>query len=244
MNRLVAKTFLEQMGLRTTLASDGQEAIDAVEAEDFDAVLMDISLPGMDGLEATRRIRAMGEPSKRKVPIIAMSAHVFTSEIDEHLRAGMDAFIGKPISPERLGEILARVLLGAGGTRSLPAEDTSGDDPADAAREALAHDLETIGAERTERMVNLFLRTAPEHVQQLRAAIEAGDFDGVAFAAHNLKNSAGSLGLTFLADRSSALEAAAKAKNRAELANFRKGLGSIYEQSARLLTETWALLRA
>ena len=97
-----------------TLAANGQEALEAVARGRFDAILMDISLPGMDGLEATRRIRALSSSGGRSVPIIAMSAHVFTSEIDTHLRAGMDAFIGKPMSPESLRAVLCS---GAGGRR-------------------------------------------------------------------------------------------------------------------------------
>lgn len=82
-NRLVGKSLLENMGHRVTLATDGCQAVEAVQSNDFDAVLMDISMPEMDGIEATKRIRALPDPDKRGMPTIAMSAHVFRSEIDD-----------------------------------------------------------------------------------------------------------------------------------------------------------------
>ena len=246
-NRLVAKSFLENLGHEVTLAADGRQGVAAVEAGDFDAVLMDNSLPGMDGMEATRRIRALADAGKRRVPIIAMSAHVFTSEIDAHLRAGMDAFIGKPMSPERLEQVLAEVLLDAPAP-AMPEDATDGatddatDDPARVTRETLAEDLRIMGAARAGRMVELFLETTPDRVRELDAAVADEDLDAVSFAAHSLKASAGSLGLMRLAGRLGALEAAARAREPTELMGLYTGFDALYEESARLLTRTWDAL--
>ncbi len=247
-NRLVAKSFLEDMGHRVSLACDGHEALAAAERERFDAVLMDISLPGMDGVEATRRIRALADAEKRAVPIIAMSAHVFTSEIDEHLRAGMNAFIGKPMSPERLEAVLAEVLTGGGGTAAAGKDaaevSVNGTDGADATRETLAEDVRLMGSARTGRMVTLFLETTPARVRELTAAVAAGDFAAASFAAHNLRNSAGSVGLSRLAERLSALERAAEAKEGGDLADLFEGFDALYRESAERLGETWKTVSA
>ena len=241
MNQLVAKAFLETMGHRVTLASNGEQALRAVEREAFDAVLMDISLPDMDGLEVTRRIRALPQADKRGVPIVAMSAHVFTSEIDAHLQAGMDAFIGKPMSPERLEDVLYQVLSGARG-RPQPhaaAPEAAADDAAEIARQTLAEDLKVIGDARTGKLVELFLTTTPERVRQLSDAIAAGDCDAISFGAHSLKASASSLGLVRLANRLADIEEAAKSRERDALPGLHEGFEALYRDSSRLLTRTW-----
>src|SRR5690606_7491205 len=111
-NQLVTRTFLERDGHIVTIVTDGRQAVEAVAAGEYDLVLMDVSLPGMDGLEATRRIRALGDPQRARIPIIATSAHVFHSEIAQHLDAGMDAFVAKPLSPESLFAAIELVLSG------------------------------------------------------------------------------------------------------------------------------------
>ncbi len=241
-NRLVAKSFLETMGHEVTLACDGRAALEAVEEDRYDVVLMDISLPGMDGIEATRRIRALPDPVKRAVPIIAMSAHVFTSEIDEHLQAGMNAFIGKPMSPQRLEGVLAEVLTGEG--RAIRTDATARPPAdADAARETLAEDLRLMGPERTARMVELFLETTPSRVRELGVAIAAADFTATSFTAHNLRNSAGSVGLLRLAQHLEGMEAAAKARRTVDLADLFDSFDALYQDSTELLSETWRALR-
>ena len=245
-NRLVAKSFLENMGHRVVMAGDGRQAVEAVQHEDIDAVLMDISMPEMNGIDATKCIRALPDPEKRALPIIAMSAHVYSSEIDDHLAAGMNAFIGKPMSPARLEDVLAGVFLGkgAGAGRQRPAEILELKDPVCVARETLTEDLKFLGPERTARLVELFLESTPVRVRELGAAIENGDLESIQFAAHGLKSSAGSLGLTRLAGRLDALEAAAGDGKAEELGDLYQGFDALYEQSTRLLTKTWAALRS
>lgn len=247
-NRLVAKAYLEDMGHAVTLAMDAPAALAAVDAATFDAVLMDISLPGMSGMDATRRIRDLADPVKKRLPIIAMSAHVFASEIDDHLRAGMDAFIGKPMSPDRLQTVLSQVFAngrGGAGTDGAPISipDTNGAAPAWIARQVLADDLAALGPARTERMVELFLEATPGRVRDLESAVLAADFEAASFAAHALRASATSLGLERLAAELLALEDAAKAKQAEALAARHADFGAVYEQSALLLTDTWDSLR-
>jgi CheY-like chemotaxis protein len=97
-NREILASLLCNTGLLIDCAKNGMEAVEicAAEPDKYDVVLMDIQMPKMDGLEATRRIRAIGEPRLAELPIIAMTAHVFTSDIEECLKAGMNDHIGKP----------------------------------------------------------------------------------------------------------------------------------------------------
>ena len=109
-NAMVVEAFVARMGHEPLVAPTAEEGLELLEAQAFDLVLMDISLPGIDGIEATERIRAHADPTIRSLPVVAMSAHVFENEIAQHLQSGMDAFIGKPIAPDALSETIASVL--------------------------------------------------------------------------------------------------------------------------------------
>jgi two-component system sensor histidine kinase TorS len=209
-NAIVARTFLEKMGHRVTAVTTGEEAVAHVRRSAFDVVLMDISLPGIDGIEATRRIRRLEEPPKKTLPIIAMSAHVFQNEISRHLDAGVDAFVGKPVSPERLAEALRDVLLRAPGGQ-MRVDMSPVDDPLVLVDpHVLREDALNIGRERTLRMIDAFRASAPEMADQMSRALKAGDWADIASLAHSLGGAAASLGLPALASASRDLEAAAK----------------------------------
>ena len=124
------------------------------------------------------------------------------------------------------------------------AEPLDGKDSVSVARETLAEDLKVLGPDRTGRMVELFLESTPVRVRELGTAIETGDFESIRFAAHGLKSSAGSLGLTRLAGRLDALEAAASDGKAEELGHLYEGFDALYEQSTRLLTRAWEALRS
>jgi CheY-like chemotaxis protein len=109
LNRRVIAIVLEQAGLRFRYAEDGQAALEAVADGDFDVVLMDVHMPRLDGLEATRRIRALADPARRDIPIIAVTANASLGEIEACREAGMDAVVGKPISAMELLSTIARL---------------------------------------------------------------------------------------------------------------------------------------
>jgi CheY-like chemotaxis protein len=90
-----------------TIAGNGKEAVHAVDRDPFDLILMDISMPEMDGLEATAAIRASQRPSGLHTPIIAMTAHALAGDRDRCLEAGMDAYVAKPIRPQELYRTMA-----------------------------------------------------------------------------------------------------------------------------------------
>ncbi len=110
MNRKLATVFLEQLGHRVDIAVNGREAVAAVEKTRYDAVLMDINMPEMDGVEATKEIRAREkETGKRRVPIIAMTAYAIIEEQKAFIAAGMDDHISKPIKKEVISEALSKL---------------------------------------------------------------------------------------------------------------------------------------
>jgi len=105
-NQQVAKEILEGAGLVVSLADNGQEALDAVQADAFDAVLMDVQMPVMDGYAATRAIRR--DDRYKDLPIIAMTAHAMAGDAQKSLDAGMQDHVTKPIDPERLFDALQK----------------------------------------------------------------------------------------------------------------------------------------
>jgi signal transduction histidine kinase/CheY-like chemotaxis protein len=107
MNRDIASSFLCSAGHKVTCAENGEAAIAAVATSDCDVVLMDFCMPGMDGLEATRRIRLLQGPRGR-VPIVAMTAQAFTEQVAERRTAGMDSHLGKPFDQAQLLAVVAR----------------------------------------------------------------------------------------------------------------------------------------
>ena len=107
-NQKLALRLLQQMGYRADLASNGVEAIECIERQRYDVVLMDVQMPEMDGLEATRRITARWQPGERP-RIVAMTANAMQGDREECLAAGMDDYVTKPIRVDALVEALNQV---------------------------------------------------------------------------------------------------------------------------------------
>ena len=108
-NQKVAVSLLAKQGHSVVVVGDGREAIEAIERESFDLVLMDIQMPDMDGFEATQRIRERERITNTRIPIVAMTAHAMSGDREKCLAAGMEAYISKPIRWRELVEVIARV---------------------------------------------------------------------------------------------------------------------------------------
>ena len=108
-NRRVLGALMEPLGVELTLAGDGVEAVEAFSAGTFNLVLMDIQMPRMNGVEATRAIREIErQQGGRRTPIVAVTANVMSHQIEEYLAAGMDAVVPKPLQAEALLQAILR----------------------------------------------------------------------------------------------------------------------------------------
>ena len=110
-NTLLASTLLEAVGYRVTCVVNGAQAVEAVGKQAFDLILMDLQMPVMDGLRATKLIRALGGAAAQ-TPIVAMTANAMTKDRDECLACGMNDFVSKPINPNQFLSVVARIIGG------------------------------------------------------------------------------------------------------------------------------------
>ncbi|HEC02463.1 MAG TPA: PAS domain-containing sensor histidine kinase, partial [Phycisphaerales bacterium] len=175
-NQKVAVNLLEQRGHRVTVANNGQEAVDALEKDSFDAVLMDVQMPAMDGFEATRIIREKEKNSGAHIPIIAMTAHAMEGDRERCLEAGMDAYIAKPIRATDLYDTLETTVAGVylfQGNGGEPAEEGDLLDRTEI--------LERIGgsSEALKEIVELFAVESERLMRMMRESIKNGDSSGL-----------------------------------------------------------------
>jgi CheY-like chemotaxis protein len=192
-NILLACTILEEAGFSVVCAVNGQEAVDAVRREAFDLILMDVQMPVMDGLEATRAIRRLSGPASRSV-IVAMTANAMRSDQDNCLAAGMDDFIAKPIDPNSFIAVISNLLP------LQPAAPTPEPEPAPAP-EILDVDEEQLDAlarllPRLKfcAVLESYLTTGKSRLERIQALSVQCDFVGLARESHDLKSTSGSFG--------------------------------------------------
>jgi CheY-like chemotaxis protein len=194
-NQMVALRLLGQLGYRADVASNGLEALQALERQPYDAVLMDVQMPELDGLDASRQICERW-PEEVRPRIIAMTANAMPEDREACFAAGMDDYIAKPIRSHELGEALSRARpLGDTHTASADRAGTS----LDASAIESLRDLDGEGF--LAEVIDTFLSDAPALVATLRTTYEQGDMEALRRAAHTLKSN----GQTFGAGRFSEL---------------------------------------
>jgi two-component system sensor histidine kinase/response regulator len=218
-NQQVAMEILQGAGLNVTVANDGQEAVNAVKESDYDAVLMDIQMPVMDGYTASREIRNM-KSEIRNVPIIAMTAHAMAGDEAKSIEAGMDDHVTKPIDPDKLFATLQKWIkpvteratipknLPASGAPpvidELPEPNHAVSDDGELPESLPGFDLAAglsrlMGNKRLYRKLLLdFGANYGGEAGKIRQALDAKDFDQAHSLVHNLKGLAGNLEATDL----------------------------------------------
>ena len=237
-NRQVAVEILRRRGHHVRTANDGLEAVAALETFRPDVVLMDVQMPGMNGLDAAAAIRAREAGTGRHVPIVAMTAHAMDSHRQRCLDAGMDAYLAKPVSADTLVETVERMAgagepdAPAGAGRAAGAPPARSDDAVEAPLDrpaALARvggDVQLLGA-----IAELFLQEGEALAGDVRTAVASADAEGLVRAAHRLKGSVA----TLAADRAAALAGQLETLGTSgELAPAHSLLASLDEELARL----------
>jgi two-component system, sensor histidine kinase len=215
-NRQYMAALLEGLGHEPHFAANGEEAVRAASSRPFDLVLMDLHMPVLDGLGATRAIRCLPDPSISTLPIVALTADALDETRERCLVAGMNDFLTKPVSPQKLATSLRRLFGSATCAEALPqsaqAEPSTPAASAASGTQALvdeaavAMSLQAMSLEKMGEMMEIFLAQGPETVQRLRAAVRDAQPLELRVNAHAAKGAALNLGLSGLAATAEALQ--------------------------------------
>lgn len=194
-NQRLAARLLEREGHSVTIAGSGQEAVDLFEQRTFDLILMDVQMPGLDGLQATARIREKERSTGGHVPIAAMTAQAADSDRLRCLESGMDAYVTKPVHVPALLKIIESV--GAGGnsmSSELAGEGVPMSLQLQQLNESLA--LSRVGGdvELLKEVIELFLDDYPSTLQKIKSAVAASDASALEQHAHSLKGAVSTFG--------------------------------------------------
>jgi CheY-like chemotaxis protein/HPt (histidine-containing phosphotransfer) domain-containing protein len=207
-NQEVAVALLEQAGCEVSVVENGDEAVAAFKLEVFDLILMDVQMPGMDGLQATRCIREWEAEKQTSTPIVALTAHAMEQDRQRLLAGGMDDYLSKPYSSDQLLDKLRRYLPGPISLhrQSAPASKNvlaGGEDGGGALLDERV--LDRIRALQSparpsilKRLLELFLDDAPKQLVNIKQAYRTGDAESLRRLAHRMKSAAANLGATRL----------------------------------------------
>jgi two-component system, sensor histidine kinase and response regulator len=215
-NQRVALGLLNRRGHTVTVAGNGREALDMLERQRFDVVLMDLQMPLMGGLEAAREIRRREEKTGGHLRIVAMTAHAMTGDRDRCLSGGMDGYVSKPINPQIL---FSAIEQGAGqATADRPTAPGVKTFDRQALLSRVAGDEELMGD-----VIRLFLEECPRQLAAIRQAVAQRNPGAVRTTAHALKGAAGNLGANGLFEAAGVLErVGAQSRMQAAEAGWRR----------------------
>jgi CheY-like chemotaxis protein len=227
-NQRLAVGLLEKRGHRLVVAGNGREALQAIADQDFDAVLLDVEMPEMDGYQTAAAIRAAERNSGRHLPIIAMTAHARKGDREKSLAAGMDGYISKPLRPAELYRVVEELANQQPESKrahpeGLPIE-------VENSRRSM---LDQVGGDPNllRELIQLFLRDLPGTLRQLRSAVQRGDVSELRRAAHRVQ---GPLRVFDDGDAGRAARELEKMGEAADLSRVTAGLTALEKALARL----------
>lgn len=243
-NQNVAKAMLATFGHTVAIANNGVEALSALDEEDFDVILMDVQMPEMDGVEATRIIRERERETGEHIPIIAMTAHAMKGDRERFEAAGMDGFVPKPVTPKEMFDAMEMVAAGDYAV-SPPAGDAAQDAESAMPPDAPEQDAPILDARRMKESfggeqdflrenAKIFIDEVPQRLDELETALRDGDTKTLGERAHALKGTVGCFTMGMPFEVSQQLEQAGKDGDIAEiprlLGELRRGLDAMVRE--------------
>lgn len=243
LNQYLAKHILEARGLSVSIANNGVEALELLNRDSFDCVLMDIQMPLMDGIQTAKQIRQLHDPVKSCIPIIALTANVLSEDIEKYRAAGMNDFLAKPFDESGL---LLVILRNQGTLGDCPAEiENLVNGQRNIVTMPKLYDLSIVqsvsGGDKAfiKKMILLFIETVPQNLQELNTALRSQNWEQVGKLAHKLKSTVDSMGIKSIHADIRAVESNAKQqKDLAEIApKVEKIISTIDSCIEQLMTE-------
>lgn len=249
-NRKVAMAFLERAGHVVTVARDGYEAVAQAGRGGFDVVLMDVSMPGMDGYEATSRIRSLPD-SRGRVPILALTASAMRGEAERCRAAGMDGYLAKPIDADVLEREIAAAAARwsvaddslSGGDATVDGEGGIGDGLALLEPAALRGLEGQLGREYLEELLREFLVQARRYLDLAEAGVAAPRHPDTLRAAHDLKSTSINFGFRRLGALAESLEVACRNDDAESVRDVADALPACLDASLRAVTDLYPDVR-
>jgi signal transduction histidine kinase/HPt (histidine-containing phosphotransfer) domain-containing protein len=211
-NQKVAERILQQLGYQPEVADNGRAALGAIEQQPFDLVFMDVMMPEMDGLEATRQIRKRQMTGEQKnfqsrIIICAMTAHAMAGDREKCLAAGMDDYLSKPVRPKDVRDMIekwgGKIAMDSTMPRAAAPPETPTDAPVDLVR---MNDLTDGNLENLRELVEMYFNQTQKQFVQMREAIRDGKADAVRRVAHSCAGASATMGMTHLVPRLRELE--------------------------------------
>jgi signal transduction histidine kinase/CheY-like chemotaxis protein len=209
-NQRVATRTLEKMGHSVVVANNGCEALALLPSQTFDLVLMDIQMPELDGIAATRRLRETERHSNTHIPVIAMTAHAMRGDRERCIEAGMDGYVSKPVNTAQLRAAITLAVPSWGGSDVI--EDYSAPESESGCSSANVWDAsetrEKLGGDEQlfQDVMRIFLEESERHLAKLRRAIAEGQAEVIEKAAHSLKGELGYMGAPQVVQKARNLE--------------------------------------
>jgi PAS domain S-box-containing protein len=241
-DNVINQTVVEQMLLRdghtVKIVADGRSAVEATAQEEFDAVLMDVQMPVMDGWQATMEIRKQEGGSEKRVPIIALTARAMSGERQRCREAGMDDFLSKPVDWNHLRAALGRSLRRQNRLSPAASPSQTSEGPANP-NESLNETLDRFGRDPKllAEMCVLYKKDAARIREAMQAGLDSGHYRSVARAAHELVGASGLFGAKLVTELARQLESAAEEERRDEIDRLLPVLDESLSHLVKLLEE-------
>jgi CheY-like chemotaxis protein len=223
-NQKVAVGQLRNLGYDADVVGSGTEALEVIRRQSYDLILLDCQMPDIDGYDVARAIRGM-ETAGRRVPIVAMTAHTMDGEREKCLAVGMDDYLTKPVTMQRLGGVLVRWL----GAR---------EDVVDMEKMAGLQQLAKANPSFMRDITALFREDALVRLHELRDSLGGSNADKVARAAHSLKSSSGNIGASRMYSLCATIESTARQGNLAGVAEMVEQLATELDRALAALAQS------
>jgi PAS domain S-box-containing protein len=233
-NQKLVLFILQKMGYNADVAINGLEVLEALKEQHYDIVFMDVQMPGMDGLETTRRI-VSAYPRDQRPKIIAMTANAMQGDREKCLEAGMDGYISKPVSIKEIQQILEQ-------KGQIPLTDIKKLRKREIMQDSIINtvrllEIKDVDENLLPRLIDLFLERSPQLIRDLKQFVQTGDMDNIIQAAHNLKGSSLNLGINPLAEVCEKIELKGRGKDLFEMDTLLDQMENLYKKASSELIQ-------